>query len=87
MRMGVHEQQLAPSLQDADAVFISSQGLDWDASSVTEALKGKGQVFGDSQAIIDAVVAKAEPGSYILVMSNGGFDNIHQRILDRLAIQ
>jgi len=87
MRMGVHEAQLAPSLQQADAVFISSQGLDWDASSVTQALKGKGQVFDNSQAIIDAVVAKATPGSYILVMSNGGFDNIHQRLLERLSKQ
>jgi len=54
---------------------------------VTQALKGKGQVFDNSQAIIDAVVAKATPGSYILVMSNGGFDNIHQRLLERLSKQ
>lgn len=87
MRMGIHAEQLAPSLEQADAVFISSKGLDWDVSSVTHKLNGKGQVFDDTQAIIDAVIEKAQPGSHILVMSNGGFDNIHQRLLDRLSKQ
>ena len=85
MRMGVHAQQLAPSLSQADEVFLSSQDLDWDINSVVEALNGKAQVFDTTQAIIDAVISKAQPGSSILVMSNGGFDNIHQRLLDRLA--
>jgi UDP-N-acetylmuramate: L-alanyl-gamma-D-glutamyl-meso-diaminopimelate ligase len=85
MRMGIHAHQLAPSLQQADAVFISSQGLDWDVNTVIDELKGKGQLFDNTQAIIDAVLGKAKPDSHILVMSNGGFDNIHQRLLDSLA--
>ena len=85
MRMGVHAKQLAPSLSQADKVFLSSQDLDWDINSVVEALNGKAQVFDTTQAIIDAVISKVQPGSSILVMSNGGFDNIHQRLLDRLA--
>jgi UDP-N-acetylmuramate: L-alanyl-gamma-D-glutamyl-meso-diaminopimelate ligase len=86
MRMGVHAEQLAPSLQQADQVLISSQGLDWDVGSVAKALNGKGQVFDDSQAIIEALLENVKPGSHILVMSNGGFDNIHQRLLELLAI-
>ena len=85
MRMGVHAQQLAPSLSQADEVFLSSQDLDWDINTVVDALNGKAQVFDTTQAIIDALVSKAKPGSSILVMSNGGFDNIHQRLLESLA--
>jgi UDP-N-acetylmuramate: L-alanyl-gamma-D-glutamyl-meso-diaminopimelate ligase len=40
--------------------------------------------FEDTESIIEFVVRQAAPGDLILVMSNGGFDNIHQRLLDRL---
>ncbi|MGB5986613.1 MAG: UDP-N-acetylmuramate:L-alanyl-gamma-D-glutamyl-meso-diaminopimelate ligase [Desulfobacterales bacterium] len=41
--------------------------------------------FADSEGILDFLVDEARPGDLVLVMSNGGFDNIHQRLLDRLA--
>lgn len=40
--------------------------------------------FEDTESIIEFIVRQAAPGDLILVMSNGGFDNIHQRLLDRL---
>jgi UDP-N-acetylmuramate: L-alanyl-gamma-D-glutamyl-meso-diaminopimelate ligase len=40
--------------------------------------------FADTEAIIDFLLTNALPGDLILIMSNGGFDNIHQRLLDRL---
>jgi UDP-N-acetylmuramate: L-alanyl-gamma-D-glutamyl-meso-diaminopimelate ligase len=40
--------------------------------------------FSDTEAIIDFLVKEATAGDLILVMSNGGFDNIHQRLLERL---
>jgi UDP-N-acetylmuramate: L-alanyl-gamma-D-glutamyl-meso-diaminopimelate ligase len=40
--------------------------------------------FEDTQAIIDFVAATAESGDVVLVMSNGGFDNIHERLLQAL---
>jgi len=40
--------------------------------------------FPDTDAIIDFLVTTAKPGDLILIMSNGGFDNIHQRLLDLL---
>ena len=50
-------------------------------------LKGQGKdahYFTDTDAIIDFLVAEAGPGDLILVMSNGGFDNIHERLLKSL---
>jgi len=49
-----------------------------------KALGKDAHYFPDTDAIIDFVVSKAMPGDYILIMSNGSFDNIHQRILDSL---
>jgi UDP-N-acetylmuramate: L-alanyl-gamma-D-glutamyl-meso-diaminopimelate ligase len=40
--------------------------------------------FPDTDSIIDFLVSQAMPGDLILVMSNGGFDNIHERLLNGL---
>jgi UDP-N-acetylmuramate: L-alanyl-gamma-D-glutamyl-meso-diaminopimelate ligase len=50
-------------------------------------LKGRGKdahYFSDTDAIIDFLVTEARSGDLILVMSNGGFDNIHERLLSVL---
>ena len=40
--------------------------------------------FPDTDAIIDYLVTVSVPEDIILIMSNGGFDNIHERLLERL---
>ncbi len=42
--------------------------------------------FEDTDRIIEFVAAEAVSGDVVLIMSNGGFDNIHQRLLDTLKI-
>ncbi len=42
------------------------------------------QLFPDTDAILDTLPPTLRPGDLVLIMSNGGFDNIHQRLLDRL---
>jgi UDP-N-acetylmuramate: L-alanyl-gamma-D-glutamyl-meso-diaminopimelate ligase len=44
----------------------------------------KAQFFKNTDAIIDYLSDSAKPGDVILIMSNGGFDNIHDRLLDAL---
>jgi UDP-N-acetylmuramate: L-alanyl-gamma-D-glutamyl-meso-diaminopimelate ligase len=40
--------------------------------------------FEDTESIVEFLVQHAIPGDLVLIMSNGGFDNIHQKLLDRL---
>jgi UDP-N-acetylmuramate: L-alanyl-gamma-D-glutamyl-meso-diaminopimelate ligase len=40
--------------------------------------------FDDTEGIIDDLVRTSMPGDIILIMSNGGFDNIHERLLGAL---
>jgi UDP-N-acetylmuramate: L-alanyl-gamma-D-glutamyl-meso-diaminopimelate ligase len=40
--------------------------------------------FNDTEGIIEFLIAKARPHDVLLIMSNGGFDNIHQRLLEAL---
>jgi UDP-N-acetylmuramate: L-alanyl-gamma-D-glutamyl-meso-diaminopimelate ligase len=86
MRMGVHAERLGAALQAADEVYVyASPGLEWDAQATLAAIGGKLLLAQDTQRIVDALALRARPGDTILVMSNGGFENIHQRILDALA--
>jgi UDP-N-acetylmuramate: L-alanyl-gamma-D-glutamyl-meso-diaminopimelate ligase len=85
MRMGVHTAHLSAALQAADRVMLyKPDGIDWDMTAIVESLNGKAQQFNNTAAIIDAVVQQAAAGSHILVMSNGGFENIHVRLLEAL---
>lgn len=85
MKMGVHKDTLAQSLTLADEVYLyQAENLDWD---LTKELNSDFiQVFSSTQAIIDKVISEAKPDDHILVMSNGGFENIHQRLLDVLKL-
>ena len=86
MRMGVHAEQLPGSLKLADRVLVHTPAnLGWDASQVFSPLGGKAALFGQVEAIVQQVKAEARPGDCVLVMSNGGFEGIHQRLLNALG--
>ncbi len=86
MRMGVHADRLAQSLQSADKVMIyEPPDLTWNLLSTLSILGERVEVFDSVQAIVDAVGEQALRGDHVVVMSNGGFENIHQRLLDRLS--
>ncbi|HEB58911.1 MAG TPA: UDP-N-acetylmuramate:L-alanyl-gamma-D-glutamyl-meso-diaminopimelate ligase [Gammaproteobacteria bacterium] len=84
MRLGIHRDSLPASLAAADAVYIYSPAdIDWDA----EAVFGSAASVRDSVAeLIEEVARQARTGDHIVIMSNGGFDNIHVRLLERLAV-
>lgn len=85
MRMGVHASRLADSLIEADTVSVfAPESLGWDARTTLAAIGSYLQVAEHTQEIVDQLVERAETGDVILVMSNGGFENIHQRLLDAL---
>lgn len=88
MCMGTHRLELAPSLQAADEVFIyQSPKVTWDARETFASLGQKVRIFQDTQPIIDNIVAISQPDDHVLVMSNGGFDNLHQRLLNALTCE
>ena len=85
MKMGVMKDTLGPSLTGADLVFCYANGLGWDVRSALSALGAKAVAHDDLGQLVTAIVTAARPGDQILVMSNGGFGGIHQKLLDRLA--
>jgi UDP-N-acetylmuramate: L-alanyl-gamma-D-glutamyl-meso-diaminopimelate ligase len=76
---------LPSSLAEADAVFCYANKLGWDAAEALAPLGSKAVVFDDLTALIEAVAATAQSGDRILVMSNGAFGGIHDKLLLALA--
>jgi UDP-N-acetylmuramate: L-alanyl-gamma-D-glutamyl-meso-diaminopimelate ligase len=84
MKMGTWQNRLAESLKAADLVFCYTSNLGWD---VQEALKPMGSraVSSDNlEKLIKAIIVATHPGDYVLIMSNGGFGGIQQKILHSL---
>jgi UDP-N-acetylmuramate: L-alanyl-gamma-D-glutamyl-meso-diaminopimelate ligase len=82
MRMGVHSETLAASMQEADRIWMHEPGvLAWSLADVALATGVPASVSGSVQAIVDEVVREAQSGDHILVMSNGGFGGIHERLV------
>jgi len=87
MKLGVMKDALPASLKDADAVFCYGANLGWDARGALAPLGRKAMVSDDLDELVAAIAAAAKPGDQVLVMSNGGFGGIHEKLLKRLARQ
>ena len=85
MKQGKLKDQLADSLSAADQIFCYARNLGWDASQVLAPLGERAEAHEDFDNLVDAIVKNARSGDHILVMSNGGFGGIHQKLLNRLA--
>ncbi|MFZ1387556.1 MAG: UDP-N-acetylmuramate:L-alanyl-gamma-D-glutamyl-meso-diaminopimelate ligase [Thiolinea sp.] len=86
MRLGTHKEELANSLIDADQVWLyQPAGLNWDLAAVLDGLGAKGQLQQDVDQLAAKVASAAQTGDHILIMSNGGFGGIHDKVLAELA--
>ena len=85
MKLGVMKAALPDSLKDADAVFCYDANLGWDAGAALASLGDKAIVKNNLDELIASIAATAKPGDQILVMSNGSFGGIHERLLERLT--
>jgi UDP-N-acetylmuramate: L-alanyl-gamma-D-glutamyl-meso-diaminopimelate ligase len=84
MKLGVMKDALPGSLKDADLTFCYAGNLGWDARGALAPLGDKAVVKDDLNELIEAIASVAKSGDQILVMSNGGFGGIHEKLLKRL---
>jgi len=90
MKLGVMKSQLPDSLRSADLVFAygavsGKDALGWDLQEAITPLGVRGKSFQDLSTLVESIGTSAKPGDHILVMSNGGFGGVHQKILQRLS--
>jgi len=85
MRMGSHKDGLAHSARLADEViWYQPEGLDWDLQPVIEAASNHAQVSRSLDEIIERIVNEAGEGDAVVIMSNGGFGGLHQKLMNAL---
>ena len=85
MKRGVHKETLAASLAAADEVFLyQPDNIDWSVQDVADKCSQPAKVSANVDELVAMIAAQAKPGDQILVMSNGGFEGIHGKLLDAL---
>ncbi|WP_010197662.1 UDP-N-acetylmuramate:L-alanyl-gamma-D-glutamyl-meso-diaminopimelate ligase [Psychrobacter sp. PAMC 21119] len=96
MKMGIHQDSLAESAALADyTLWYEPTGLEWGLKDVIDQATATGtnttnstmsnqQVLSSVDAIIEHIDTHATAGDAIVIMSNGGFEGIHQRLLTAL---
>jgi UDP-N-acetylmuramate: L-alanyl-gamma-D-glutamyl-meso-diaminopimelate ligase len=85
MRMGVHRDTLAASMQGADRIWLHEPAdLGWPLTEVAGEIEVPVSVSNSVGSIVEEVVAESRPGDHVLLMSNGGFGGIHDKLLARL---
>ncbi len=89
MKLGTMAARLPQALEQADRVFCfgatsGKHALGWNPAEVLAPMGSRASSYDDLDALVEAIAAQARAGDSILVMSNGGFGGIHQKLLNRL---
>ncbi|MUK92420.1 UDP-N-acetylmuramate:L-alanyl-gamma-D-glutamyl-meso-diaminopimelate ligase [Aliivibrio fischeri] len=86
MKLGVHKDTLAASLHAADSVYLyQPDNIAWSVDDVAQQCTQPAHTHNNIDAFVDMIVNEAQPGDQILVMSNGGFEGIHGKLLSLLS--
>jgi UDP-N-acetylmuramate: L-alanyl-gamma-D-glutamyl-meso-diaminopimelate ligase len=87
MKMGIWRDSLAGSLAAADLVFCYAANLGWNAGEALASLGQKVQTHESLEELIAAIAGTAQAGDQVLIMSNGGFGGIHEKLLRSLSMK
>lgn len=85
MKMGIHAKTLGSSLSAADVVLMcQNPGLQWDIHAISIPTATLIAIKQNVEQIIEHLLNECRHGDQIVIMSNGGFDNIHQKLIQAM---
>jgi UDP-N-acetylmuramate: L-alanyl-gamma-D-glutamyl-meso-diaminopimelate ligase len=88
MKLGAHKEALAESLKSADRVFVyQSPEVKWDVAEAMRPLGALATVEVDLDRLTADLVAEARRGDQLVLMSNGSFGGLHERLLGALRVR
>lgn len=85
MKMGTLAQALPASFDEAQAVVCYTAGIQWNVRDTLGSVGERLFTSDNLNEVIDHVVSQAQPGDWVVAMSNGSFGGIHQKLIDALA--
>lgn len=87
MRMGIHQHSLSDALSGADKVVVyQAPDLEWDPADILRKNKLV-ECIDDIDGIVKNIASNSQAGDHIVIMSNGGFGNVHNRLIEGLSMQ
>jgi UDP-N-acetylmuramate: L-alanyl-gamma-D-glutamyl-meso-diaminopimelate ligase len=88
MRLGAHQGALPAATEQADRVlWYQPPDQDWGMQAVAAGCPVPAAVFSSTDAIINELLSSSTPDDSIVIMSNGGFEGLHRRLLGALRQQ
>src|SRR5690606_37323684 len=85
MKLGVMKAALPDSLRDADRVYCYTNGLGWDVAEALAPLGARASCHNDLAELVTAIAREAHDGDQVVIMSNGGFGGVHDKLLARMG--
>jgi len=85
MKLGVHRDTLAAAFAPADRTwFYCPPDLGWDLRAAVASLGHRARFAVSIEELVAALAAESAPGDHVLVMSNGAFGGLHEKLLAAL---
>ncbi|HEX4045241.1 MAG TPA: UDP-N-acetylmuramate:L-alanyl-gamma-D-glutamyl-meso-diaminopimelate ligase [Gammaproteobacteria bacterium] len=84
MRSGVHRDRMPAALTDADLVVCKDTDVDWGLKTVLAQCKQPTALYEDVDTLVQQLVPQLRAGDHVIIMSNGGFGGIHQKLLNAI---
>ncbi len=85
MKQGIHQKTLGKAVSEADeVVWFEPKGLNWSLESIKTCSSIRSGVFSSTQSIIDYLTKTATPEDDIIIMSNSGFNGLHQSLIESM---
>lgn len=81
MRSGVHKDNIAAALSEADLVFCKNlQSTEWNLKNTFENFSKVYEIHNDVEGLVNNLKKQLQPNDHVVVMSNSGFDGIHEKL-------
>ncbi len=85
MKMGVQASQFARSIAAADTVLLcENDNIQWDIHAIKPTESTLIRIKPNVEQVIAQLLEDCRPNDQIVIMSNGGFDNIHERLIQAM---
>jgi len=86
MRMGGHQDALCSSVGSADQVYwYQNSRIDWDVEALAKASVVPAEATDSIETLLHLAVKSQQGNRHIVVMSNGGFEGFHEKLIAALS--
>jgi UDP-N-acetylmuramate: L-alanyl-gamma-D-glutamyl-meso-diaminopimelate ligase len=88
MRAGVHKDSLLTACRDADEVYwFQPPELQWDLQNIIDQSSVPAKLFSNVDELVNQALKPIEAPMHIVIMSNGGFGGIQQKLVSALDVK